>query len=81
MLGLLDGMRELTTIVVDAVIVFAEVTCLHDFVEKELAFFFVRLADQVFVGHGEDSLKDTHHSACKLLHAEARESVHYHFVG
>ena len=58
---LFDGMRELCTTVFDAIIILAEVTSLHYFVEEELAFFLVRRAKEIYVWHGEDGLEDVHH--------------------
>lgn len=56
MFRLLHGVGELSTSVFNAFVVFTEVTCHHDFVEEEFAFFFVWVADEVFVWHGEDGL-------------------------
>lgn len=73
MLCLLDGMRELRAIVVDAIIVLSEITCHYFLVEEGLAFFLVRLTDQVFIWHGEDCLENVQHSTSKLLHAVAQK--------
>lgn len=65
----------------DAVIVLTEVTCLHDFVEEELTFFLVWLADEILVRHGEDCLEYVHHCRCKPLHTEAGKCMQYLGIG
>lgn len=76
MFGLIPCVLSFCTTVVDAVVVFAEVACLHNFVEEELTFFIVRLADQIFIRHGKYRLEYVHYCSCKLLHAKARKRMY-----
>ena len=77
MFGFLPCVLRFCATMLDAVIVLAEVASLHDFVEEELTFFLIRLADEILVRHGEDCLEYVHHCRCKPLHTEAGKCMQY----
>lgn len=81
MFRLFYGVGELRASMFYAVIVFTEVTGLHYLVEEELTFFLIWWADEVFIRHGENGLKNVHYSPCKLLHSKTPESMHDFLVG
>lgn len=76
MFGFLPCVLRFCATVFNTVIVFVEVASLHDFVEEELTFVLVRLADEVFVWHSKDRLEDILDGCSELFHAESGENVH-----